>query len=559
MRYAAPSVAERARQWGTRGLLATVGGLMCTYLTLVTVPAGAEQVVEGSAMSQQDARPQTIPALRSWLAQSGTFMFLPTASRIVVASENWAALSETADVFATDLAHLRGVPFPVANEADTPVHAGDILLRLRAAEADLGQEGYQLDINESIDISATTAVGVFYGTRTLLQLLSQRDSLQFGSARDWPLYRERGMMVDIARRYFPLPWFEHRIREMAYLKMNYLHLHISDNEGFGIESEYVVRAAGEEKNYLSKAELICLVRFARKYNVKVVPEIDMPGHMRALLSGRPQFGLPNVFGARSDKVLDVTNDAAVQFAFDVVKEFIDMFPGDYWHTGADEVLSAAAYALYPALARSLNNADDGNANNKDAIHHFVNKVNGLVRAHEKQTRAWGDDLGGGATEVVDKNIVVEWWTDVAPLSDWHTPTPQALLLEGHEIMNCGWWPTYLVPGRFPLPPRPNIADAYEGWNVNEFYGIVYLSSALRRPPQLVALGDQRLRGAKLNIWNDQPKAESIEELTADISERLRVLAQKTWSSPPLSSSYEQFLSVADVVGNAPGNRPASDR
>lgn len=189
-----------------------------------------------------------------------------------------------------------------------------------------------------------------------------------------------------------------------------------------------------------------------------------------------------MFGFRSDKVLAVTTKQAVHFAMEVIDEFIDCFPGPYWHTGADEVLSALAYPFYPTLAASLNkDRVDKSANNKDAIHDFVNKVDAYVRDHRKRTRVWNDDLGGGAAVTLDRRIVVDWWTDVSILSNWRTPTPQSLLDSGHEIMNSGWWPTYLVPGRFPIPPRPNIADAYAKWRVNDFYGVVYLNATLQRP------------------------------------------------------------------------------
>jgi hexosaminidase len=98
-----------------------------------------------------------------------------------------------------------------------------------------------------------------------------------------------------------------------------------------------------------------------------------------------------------------------------------------------------------------------------------------------------------------------------------------------------------------------MADAYAKWSVNDFYGVVYLNSTLQRPPQTVAAGDPRNLGAKLSVWNDDPRAETIEVLTSEVSERLKVLAQKTWNSEPLVPSYGAFLSLGEAIGDAPGN------
>lgn len=197
-----------------------------------------------ASSARGDPRPATIPALRIWTGRSGTFRLTPGTTRIVIREPDNVALYETAVVFARDLQELLASRFDVVSQADASSRPGDVSLSLSPADGELGAEGYELDVDQSIRISAPTPDGVFYGTRTLLQLLQQHNDIAFGRARDWPTYRERSLLLDIARRYFPPDWLEQRIREMAYLKMNYLHLHISDNEGFGIESSHVIR--GEE-------------------------------------------------------------------------------------------------------------------------------------------------------------------------------------------------------------------------------------------------------------------------------------------------------------------------
>ena len=488
-------------------------------------------------------RPLTIPALRDWQPTSAEFLFT-AASRLVIESDE---LRETADVLAEDLKKLFGSLIEVVN--DLKAQSGDIVLRVSAVDTALGCEGYQLSIGPLVIISAPSLKGIFYGSRTLLQLLTQDHRVGGGVCRDWPRYPDRGMMVDIARKFFSREWFESHIFELAYLKMNLLHLHISDDAGFGIESNTLGLPAARDR--LSKGDIQHILALASKYHIVVVPEIDMPGHMGAALKCRSEFGLENVFGLHAKNVLDVTNSAAVAFAKDLVREYLELFTGSYWHLGGDEVLPALTYAAYPQLDSYAKKQFGSAANGKDMFHWFINEINQLVQSTGRITRVWNDDLGGGSQIKINPRIIVEWWTDFSILSSWHPPTPQQLLDSGHQVMNCGWWPTYYVPGRV-LPPTPDVNSAYESWAVHDFYGPLYLTKNLQSCPHSVDAREPTNRGAKLNIWGDNASAETVEELTANISNRLRVLSQKTWASTPLAPSFETFLQIIEAVKHAPG-------
>ena len=113
---------------------------------------------------------------------------------------------------------------------------GDIELPLGSSDRGLGSEGYRLEVGAVLRIEARTAAGAFYGTRSVLQLLRREQHHSGRPARDWPRYPERGLMIDNGRRYFGPRWLRRAIRELAYLKLNQLHLHFSDDQGFRIES-----------------------------------------------------------------------------------------------------------------------------------------------------------------------------------------------------------------------------------------------------------------------------------------------------------------------------------
>jgi hexosaminidase len=494
-------------------------------------------------------RALTIPALREWRGGEGTFR-LRRSPRIVVPVAHRRRLRSDAEVFADDLRELTGRRVEVVSRRGTRLRRGDIRLALGARDHGLGREGYRMRIGRTVRIAGNHPAGAFYATRTLLQLLRQGADVPAGRARDWPRYPERGLMVDVGRKYFTPGWLQAHVRELAYLKLNYLHLHLSDNQGFRIESERHPEVVSSR--HLTKREVRELVALATRYHVTVVPEIDMPGHMEAALARHPELQLKNLAGLRSPANLDYTLPEARAFAHELIEEYLPLFPGPYWHMGADEYLitvpgfqTPVDYALYPQLEAYARREYGPEATAKDGILGFVNSTSALVRARGKTLRIWHDGLEGGRAVTVDPSIAVDWWIDTAG------PTPHELLAAGHRIMNAGWFPTYYVEG--PLGAvRPDMRTAYESWEVNRFYGPFVLNEGLQNPPDVVAPDEPRNLGSKLHVWNDVPDAETEEQIATGIAPRLRVIAQKTWGSPLLTPSYAEFEDIARATGHAPG-------
>jgi hexosaminidase len=466
------------------------------------------------------SRPLTIPALREWHGARGTFGLRPSTSIRVAA----ATPPEEAVLFARDLERLTGRRPLVRHGEPRP---GDIELRLGSADRRIGREGYTLDVGASLRIEARTAAGVFHGTRTVLQLLRRGRAIPAGRARDWPRYRERGLMIDNGRRYFTPAWIKREIGQLAYLKLNQLHLHLSDNEGFRIESESHPEAVSRPR--LTKREVRGIVEFARRRHVRVIPEIDMPGHLRAALAAHPELQLTDGAGVRHSDKLDITLPAARRFCRDLILEYLELFPGRYWHAGADEYLSAGEYASYPQLA--------GGA---DVYLGFVNWIDRLVRRRGRTLRIWHDGLSGGRAVRVNRDVVVEWWGDHAG------PKPRELLARGHRILNAGWFPTYYVVG--PLGQvRPSMRLAYQSWRVDLFGGLALNTPGPSSPFQTVPAASRGVLGSELHVWNDDPSGESAAATARNIAPRLRVLAQKTWDSPAPTRTYAGFLRLWNRV------------
>jgi hexosaminidase len=487
-------------------------------------------------------RPATIPALRHWSPDEG-HLSLRRDARVVFGDGG----GDEARTLAGDLARVTGRRVPVARAARP--RRGDVELEVGGRHPGLGREGYRLRIGRTFEIEAAHGAGAFYGGQTLVQLLRATGSAPRGLAADRPVYPERGLMIDLGRRRYRVDWIRREIRQLAYLKMNLLHLHLTDDQRWGIESDRHPELASP--GALTKRQMRSLLAFARRRHVTVVPEIDMPGHLGALLAKHPGLALrkPGEPAGTPATRLDVTDPAALRFARSVIGEYLPLFRGRYWHLGADEYLPDSELTAYPQLAAYAQQRYGAGATAKDAVLGFVNAIDRFVRARGRTLRAWGDELGDGEAVEVNPDVVVEWWTPASPLSDLTPPGPGQLLVAGHRILNCGWFPTYFTGDVGPIEGKPDVRDAYENWNVNQFAGPTVAGEEIF-PPSFVSPSDRRLLGAKINAWENTDLSDS--ELADGLLPRLAVIAQKTWGPPPLTRSYSVFEPIVVAIGRAPG-------
>jgi hexosaminidase len=496
----------------------------------VTLAAAASPAVAAPAN-----RPPSIPAIRSFEPASGAW----APGRQVAVVTNDRRLRQEAATLARDLRLLLGRP---VRRGAGPPRPGDVLIE-RVGR--MGREGYELRIGATFAIRASTGAGVFYGGRTLLQWLRARRAVPGGRALDRPRYPERGLMLDLGRRPYPLRFLMARIRELGDLKLNLLHLHLTDDERWGIESdshpELVTPGA------LTKRQLRDLLRFAARHHVEVVPEIDMPAHSGRILAAHPRLALTDPAGAPPPDAwrdLDITKPAARRLVRDILEEYLPLFGGRYWHVGGDEYLPPGRYADYPQLAAYARQRYGPEAGAQDTINGFFNWVDRIVRAHGKRLRAWSDQVAPGAAVQVNGDILLEWWTGVSPLSLFRTQTPRELLAQGHRLMNAGWFPTYYAEAGGAIEGRPDPAAAYEGWAPNRFCS-PRAAGAFVLPCERIGARDDRMVGSKVNVWGNADT--SLEQIATDLFPRLRVIAQKTWGSPPLTPSYAAFARVMRLV------------
>ncbi|WP_051105156.1 family 20 glycosylhydrolase [Catelliglobosispora koreensis] len=487
---------------------------------LVLALAGAACAVLPQAPAVAAPNTQTVPAIQQWTAGSGTYTFT-SGSRIVVDPAFASALNGDAATFATDLGALAGRTISVTQLA-TPA-TGDIFLTLGGSDA---AEGYTMTVGTAIRLQGSASAGVFFGTRTVLQLLKQSYTIAAGTARDWPVKPERGLMVDQGRKFFTVDWLKKHIKELSYLKLNVFHFHLSDTFGSRVQSTTHPETVSAQ--HYTKAQIAELVALGNQYHVQVIPEIDMPGHMNAILAQHPELQLENQSGQRDPYFLDLSEAGAYTLVQDLITEYMPLFPSRYWHMGADEYVTN--YSAYPQLLTYARAHYGANATAKDSYYGFINWVNDLVRANGKTLRMWNDGIkSGDGTINPATNIHVEYWYN-------YGLTPQQLLDRGHTISNESWDPTYYVLGG----DKPDNTWAYETWQPNLFQGGTTINNTSRNT------------GSRVHVWCDNPNAETEDQIAGGIKYTLRVLAQQTWGSPKPAATYTSWQVIADAVGRAPG-------
>ena len=490
---------------------------------LIAAVVPLSTVVARQTAHAASSPPQTIPAVRTWSAGSGSYTWT-TASRVVINPAYASQLQGDANTFAADLSALEGRTVGVAQGTAGP---GDIALTLGGSQP---PAGYTLTVGSSISIQGSSTTGEFWGTRTVLQLLHQSPTIAAGTATDSPDKAERGLMLDTGRRFFDVAFVENQIRDMSYLKMNYLHLHLSDTYGFRLESTTHPEITSAQ--HYSKQDIAAIIALANQYHVTVVPEIDMPGHMDAILSAEVGIGhdyrLKDSSGNASASYIDLTIPGARQLISDLITEYEPLFTSSpYWHLGADEYVTD--YSSYPQLLTYAQQNYGAGATAKDTFYGFVNWADGIVRAGGKTMRMWNDGLkSGDGTITVKPDIIVEYWSNTGL-------SPQQVVDAGHTIANEAYTPTYYVYGG----PKPDTTFMYESWNPDLFEGSTTITN-----------GAADL-GSLIHVWCDNPSAETEAQTADGIKYPMRDLAQMTWNSPKLAATYAAFVPIMDAVGRNP--------
>ncbi|AZQ73144.1 glycoside hydrolase family 20 protein [Streptomyces abikoensis] len=488
-------------------------------------PAASDPATVSPSTPVPQGPPAVVPAVREFTQRSGPGWRPAPGARVVAAAGKPA---DEARRLAADL----GLTYDAG-----PARAGDVELIARAGQAG-GPESYELTVQDrKVTVTAPEAAGLFYGTRTVVQAVRGGGGLPEGVIKDAPDRPQRGLNLDTARKHFTADWIESRLRELADLKLNQLGLHFSDDQGFRIESSSHPEVVSPQ--HLTKAELRRITTLASDLHITVVPEIDSPGHLGAVIAARPALQLRDASGTAARGAVDIGNPESARVVDDLLREFAPLFPGPWFHLGADEyraLMSRDPQAAYPRLAQLARRRFGPQGRVQDLATAWLNDRAAVVRGLGKTPKAWNDGFFAGGVVSPDKSIEVEYWTG----KETGARRPQDYLNEGRSVVNLNDEYLYYVlgePNDFRYPTGERI---YGAWSPPVLRGTGPV-------PANVATGADRVPGGRLAVWCDRADAQSPEQVASGIRLPLAAVSQRLWDPRPPRLSWADFAALAAKV------------
>ena len=466
---------------------------------------------------------QLIPRPVEAIAGADTFTLREDASITLAPTEIY--VEPIGEMLALTLRRSTGYALPFGMSSE-----GDIRLELEPGMTELGNEGYELTVAaEYVSIRAATGAGLFYGTQTFRQLMPSRVELDTkqtgpwrvatGTIRDTPRFAWRGLMIDIARHFFTVDEVRRYIDAMAYYKMNRLHLHLTDDQGWRIEINAwpslttiggATEVGGGPGGFYTKEDYTELVQYAAARFVTVVPELDMPGHTRAALASVPELNCdgqsPAPYTGTSVGISSLCIGLPITESFvrDVIGEVAAMTPGPFLHVGGDE-------------AKKTTDAD---------YLSFMSMVRDVVESNGKQFVGWEEV----ARIELGPNDIAQHWLDEEPAIMASTKGAQILLSPATR--------TYLDM-KYALSSPPNTGTAWAGF--------IDVPTAYDWDPGtwLVGVPESRIAGLEAPAWTET--IATTDDLDALTFPRLLGYAELGWS-PSVGRDVDAYLKRLGVHG-----------
>ena len=403
--------------------------------------------------------------------------------------------------FVVRLSRQTGIPMPGLKGAAPK-------LRVDCASAGndyptLGEdESYTLDVtSEGALLKAPTRAGALHGLETFGQLVTlTQDGFEVAAVHieDHPRFPWRGLMLDSARHWMPLEVVKRNLDAMAAVKLNVFHWHLSDDQGFRVESKRFpkLQQEGSDGLFYTQDEIRGVVAYARDRGIRVVPEFDIPGHTTAWLVGYPELGTnpgPYEIGRKwgvYENALDPSREETYAFLDAFFEEMTALFPDPYFHIGGDEVVAKQ----WNASARVQALAKEHNLKDAHAIQAYFNqRVQKLLQKRGKILIGWDEVLHPD----LPQDIVVQSWRGQKSLAEAAN--------KGYRgILSWGYYLDHLSPAAFHYGVDPMSGDA-------DSLG----------PEQ-----KSRILGGEMCMWAEYTTAEMVD---SRIWPRAAAIAERLWS------------------------------
>ncbi|MGW8380037.1 beta-N-acetylhexosaminidase [Streptomyces sp. ODS28] len=428
-------------------------------------------------------------------------------------------------------------------------------------DASLGPEAYRLTVGPGgVEIAGGDAAGVFWGRQTLKQLLGPGEfrrapiapgaarTLPYGVVEDAPRFRWRGMMLDVARHFMPKEGVLRYLDLLAAHKLNVLHFHLTDDQGWRPEIRRYPRLveAGAWRHrtrvghrasevwderphggFYTQDDLREIVAYAAERHITVVPEIDIPGHSRAAITAYPELGNSDVVDTASLGVWDdwgvdpnvlAPTDEVLRFYEGVWEELLEIFPSPYVHIGGDEC-PKDQWRASPTAQKRIR--EEGLRDEDELQSWFIRHFDRWFAERGRRLVGWDEILEGGLAEG-------------AAVSSWRGYAGGIAAAEaGHDVVMCPEQQVYLNYRQDGGPEEP-VPIGYVR-TLRDVYAFDPV------PPQLAGTAyEQHILGTQANMWTEC--AESQQRVDYQVFPRLCALAEVAWSAlpPPERRDFADF-------------------
>jgi hexosaminidase len=360
------------------------------------------------------------------------------AFSVSVTGSHDASLDNGVQRFTTQLSHLTGISFrPKAGAPTLTVHTDKVLEPIQKLGED---ESYQLTVADSgAQLSAPTTLGALHGLQTFLQLVTITPtgfSAPAVTIKDQPRFPWRGTLIDVSRHFIPIDVLKRNLDGMAAVKMNVLHWHLSDDQGFRAESRVFPKLTGmgSDNMFYTQEQIRDLIQYAHERGIRVVPEFDMPGHSRSWVIGYPELASgPSPFTLEDgDPILDPTREETYKFLEKFIAEMAKLFPDAYFHIGGDEV-DGKQWDANPKIQEFIH--AHGMKNNQDLQAYFNQRLEKILTKNHKTMVGWDEILHPD----LPKTIVVQSWRGQKSLATAAQQGYRGLLSYGYYLDLM--WPT----------------------------------------------------------------------------------------------------------------------
>lgn len=501
-----------------------------------------------SAAAPAFAAPNVIyPNVQSYTKDSDTFT-LPKKSRLLVVSNEKTLNNEVllrdlkrASSQLADRGVLSEAPQIVFGTLENAAD-NDIIVKMGTNPDLTGKnDAYAVDIKNNITISAEDETGIYYGLTSVIQMLIEGDNvLTKGNIVDYSDVEDRSFHLDCARKFFTKDWIISLIKDLSWQKYNSIQLHFSENEGFRLQSDTLEAIDGFQyvnNQYLTKQDMLEIIQVANEYHIEVIPSLDSPGHLGAVLRYLPSdYSCASLFpydGRRAQCFNIFTNDEARGFLIDLMTEFIDFFSEagcKRFNIGGDEFLEKFS-----------------NFSNEQYVQimEYFNEVSAIVKSKGMTPRTWNDGVmyGNYTGYKLDPDIEICYWA--APQN---CASIEKFVQNGNKVVNFSDIYMYYVLSSWWLQNAcPEGDRIYKEWHPGKFSTLQGGIPQTYNKPYA-----NFIKGGSYAVWCDVPGYMTQDSVANNIFYRTRATAYKMWNTSDSMPEYADVKKAFDKIGRVPG-------